>query len=186
MRDPGIVGISVCRGPKLPSQNRREQLPAQVLNVGSQSRSLPSTSPAGWSTVSNGSSVQDEDELSVPVDLLAMTSALSIHERFPETSGSFAERHQDFGQAFAGSSATDVIAGLGPSSRDTGHATRPQAAPSAKNLGEICETGETIPAAAPQVRYFQCPFSKHSPVRYERVMNVCTNRPGWVELKRVL
>lgn len=118
--------------------------------------------------------------------MLGLTSALSIHDRFPETLGSFTEHHQDFGQVFAGSSATDVTAGLGPSSRDTGHATRPQAAPSAKSFGEICERGEAISAAAPQVRYFGCPFSKHTPVRYEHVMNACVHRPGWPELKRVL
>lgn len=120
------------------------------------------------------------------VDLLALTAAMSIHDSFPETSGSFGHHHEDFGQVFAGSSATDVTDRLGTSSRDAGHATRSKAAPSAKSFGEICESGETISAAAPQVRYFGCPFSKYDPARYELVTNACTHRPGWEELKRVL
>lgn len=146
--------------------------------------SRPSTSPTGWSTVSNGSSVQDEDELSVPFGGLALRSALLIPHCYPKTVGFVGQRHEDFGQVFSGSSATNVA--VGPSLRDSRQATGSKAAPCTRSFGETCKNGEQISAAAPQVRYFGCPFSKHDPARYELVMNVCTHRPGWDELKRVL
>ena len=89
------------------------------------------------------------------------------------------------GQVVAGSGAIDVPVHLGPS-EDTGHATRSEAVFFAKSFGETWESRETVSAAAPEVRHFACPFSKHCPVRYEQVMNVCTTRPGFPLVKRVL
>lgn len=76
---------------------------------------------------------------------------------------------------------------LSPPSRDIGHGTRSEA-PAAKRIGEICDREETAIVAAPEDRYFACPFSKHDRVRYELVlkMSSCTLRPGWLELKRVM
>lgn len=102
------------------------------------------------------------------------------------TSVPFGPYLEGSGQDFAGSSSTDVTRCLSPPSRDTGHATNSKVSTSAESLGEICESGEAVTAAAPEVRYLACPFSKHDPARYEQVCNVCTSGPGWTELKKVL
>jgi len=113
---------------------------------------------------------------------------LAVCDSLPKAEGP-GQFYDDFGQGFAGNHPSHAFERPVPSFKASGvsaSGSKRKATSSLPDVGTPYGSVDAAKAPPSENRYWACPFPKHDPERYVDVYNACTNRPGWIDLKRVV